>query len=75
MAGEQKKDETPAAFLQALGKSLSEKAGVDADLAAILCEHILREAPAKDAVATAKAAIAKLAANRAAPVKPAPADG
>lgn len=75
MAEEEKKDETPAAFLEALGKSLGAKAGVDGELAAILCQHILKVAPAQEAVAAARTAIAKLAASRAAPAKQAPADG
>lgn len=68
-------EETPAVFLEALGQSLSAKAGADGELTAILCEHILKITPAKEAVAAARTAIAKLAATRAAPAKPDPADG
>lgn len=61
--------ETPDAFLMALGESLKAKAGVDAELAAILTTHILKAAPAPNAVAQAKDAIVKLAAVRANPPK------
>jgi hypothetical protein len=67
--------ETPEVFLKALGDSLKEKEGVDADLAEILRSHILRAVPAQNAVAQAKDAILKLASARANPPKPAVADG
>ena len=66
--------DTPDAFLKALGESLKGKAGVDADLADVLKEHILRSATSQNAVAQAKEAILKLASERAA-AKPEPANG
>lgn len=65
MDGEEEALETPDAFLKALGESLKAKAGVDANLAAILTIHILKAAPAANAVAQTKDAIVKLAAERA----------
>ena len=67
--GEAKSLETPDAFLKALGESLKAKEGVDADLAAILTEHILKVAPSTNAVAQAKDAIVKLAVERTTPPK------
>lgn len=61
--------ETPDAFLKALGESLKTKDGVDTDLAAILTTHILKAAPAANAIAQAKDAIVKLATERANPPK------
>jgi hydroxymethylpyrimidine/phosphomethylpyrimidine kinase len=61
--------ETPDAFLKALGESLRAKEGVDTDLAAILTAHILKGAPAPNAIAQAKDAIVKLASERADPPK------
>lgn len=75
MDGEAKPLETPDAFLKALGENLKTKEGVDADLAAILTTHILKAAPAQTAVAQAKDAIVKLAAERANPPKVEVADG
>lgn len=69
MDGEAKPLETPDAFLKALGESLKAKEGVDADLAGVLTTHILKAAPALNAVAQAKDAILKLAAERANPPK------
>ena len=69
MDDEAKPLETPDAFLSALGESLKAKGDVDADLAAILTEHILKAVPALNAVAQAKDAIVKLAAERANPSK------
>ncbi len=60
----------PDAFLKALGESLKGKEGVDAGLAEILKTHILKVAPAQNAVALAKDAILKLAGDRANPPKP-----
>jgi hypothetical protein len=65
MIDEEKLLETPDAFLAALGNSLKEKDGVDADLAAVLVANILKVAPAQNAVAQAKDAIVKLATARA----------
>ena len=73
MEGETGPAETPEAFLIALGDRLKEKAGVDADLTDILMTHILKAAPAQNAVALAKNAILKLAGERAKP--PEMADG
>ncbi|MDJ0275884.1 hypothetical protein QLH51_03590 [Sphingomonas sp. 2R-10] len=69
MDGEAKPLETPDAFLKALGERLKAKDGVDTDLAAILTTHILKAAPATNAVAQAKDAIVKLASERADPPK------
>ena len=75
MDGEAKPLETPDAFLKALGESLKAKDGVDTDLAAILTTHILKAAPAANAVALAKDAIVKLASERADPPKAEAANG
>ncbi|WP_157089887.1 hypothetical protein [Bosea sp. WAO] len=65
MEGEAAPLETPDAFLKALGQSLKAKEGIDTDLTGILTTHILKAAPAQNAVAQAKDAIVKLAAERA----------
>jgi hypothetical protein len=65
MEGEGASRESPATFLARLGKHLSDKQGVDVGLAEILSIHLLKAAPAQDAVAKAKAAILKLASERA----------
>ena len=57
--------ETPEAFLVSLGDSMKGKEGVDIDLAKILTIHILKVAPAQNAVTQAKDAILKLAGERA----------
>ncbi len=75
MDSEAKPVETPEAFLNALGNSLKEKEGVDVGLADILKTHILKVAPAQNAVAGAKDAVLKLASERANPAKPEVADG
>ena len=67
MEGEDNTIETPEAFLADLGNSLSAKEGVDVCLTDILKTHLLKTDPAEDAVARAKAAIVKLAGERAAP--------
>lgn len=67
--------ETPEVFLKALGDSLKEKEGVDADLADILRMHILKAVSVQNAVAQAKDAILKLACARANTPKSAVADG
>lgn len=67
--------ETPAAFLDALGDGLKGNEAVDVGLADILKRHILKVAPAKDAVALAKDAILKLAGERANPPKSEVANG
>lgn len=75
MVGAEESDESPAAFLATLGKHLSEKDGVDVDLADILRTHLLKVSPTQDAVAEAKAAIVKLAGERANPPKKEEANG
>jgi hypothetical protein len=75
MVGAEESDESPAAFLTALGKHLSEKDGVDVDLVDILRTHLLKVSPTQDAVAQAKAAIIKLAGERANPPKKEEANG
>jgi hypothetical protein len=57
--------ESPAYFLANLGNALREKDNVDVGLVDILAKHLLTAAPAVDAVAKAKDAILKLAAERA----------
>ena len=67
MEGQENPTETPDAFLTGLADRLSAKEDVDADLTNILKLHLLKSAPAQDAVAQAKAAILTLASKRAAP--------
>ena len=67
--------DTPHNFLNALGQSLKTAEGVDAGVANILEAHILKAAPAQNAVAQAKDAILKLAAERSNPAKPEVANG
>ena len=62
--------ESPNDFLANLGKALRDQENVDAGLAEILATHLLTAAPAVDAVAEAKAAILKLASDRANPPLP-----
>jgi len=59
--------ETAAAFLAALGKALTVRQGEDADLAEIVCQHILTAAPAASCVQQALEAITALAEQRASP--------
>ena len=75
MEGEAETAESPEAFLTTLGESLKQREGVDAGLADILKTHILKAAPAQNAVAQAKDAILKLAGERANPPKPELANG
>jgi hypothetical protein len=70
MADEAETVDAPEAFLKVLGEGLEAKEGVDIGLANILKTHILKTAPAQSAVAQAKDAILKLAAERANPPKP-----
>lgn len=70
MESEAKSTASPDAFLKALGESLKGIEDVDAGMADILEAHILKAAPAQNAVAQAKDAILKLAAERANPLKP-----
>lgn len=65
----------PEGFLTTLGESLKQREGVDVVLADILRTHILKAAPAQNAVAQAKDAILKLAGERANPPKPEVANG
>lgn len=67
MEVEEKVPEAPDVFLKVLGEGLQATEGVDADIARILATHILKAAPAPNAVAEAKDAIVKLAAQRANP--------
>lgn len=67
--------ESPADFLVNLSNALREKANVDVGLANILAKHLLIAAPAADAVAKAKDAVLKLAAERANSLKPEASDG
>src|SRR4051812_27404051 len=67
--------ETLPSFFDALGESLKGKEGADTSLADILKTHILKVAPAQNAVAQAKDAILKLAGERTNPPKPQVADG
>lgn len=62
--------DTPDVFLTALGESLKVKEGVDVGMADILRTHILKAAPAQNAVTQAKDAILKLASERANPPEP-----
>jgi hypothetical protein len=73
--GEAEPADTPDAFLKALGESMKGKEGVDVGLADILKTHILKVAPAQNAVAQAKDAILKLAGERTTPPKSEVADG
>lgn len=57
--------ETPGEFLVNLGQALLERDDVDADLAEIISTHLLTAKPTDDAVPKAKAAILKLARDRA----------
>lgn len=65
MNNESELPDTPEVFLVNLGESLQKKEDVDTDLTEILRKHILTASPGKDAVTVAKAAIIKLADNRA----------
>jgi hypothetical protein len=67
--------ETPADFLENLGKALRDKEDVDLGLADILAKHLLTAAPAIDSVARAKDAILELAGARANPPRPETANG
>jgi len=67
--------ESPADFLANLGKALRAKENSDVGLADILAKHLLSAAPAADAVAKARDAILKLAAERANRPKAGASDG
>lgn len=70
MEDKAKTADSPDVFLIALGESLEGKEGVDVGMAGILRTHILKAAPAQNAVTQAKDAILKLASERANPPKP-----
>jgi hypothetical protein len=59
--------DTSDKFLIALGEILKGQEGVDVGMADILRTHILKAAPAQNAVTQAKEAILKLASERANP--------
>lgn len=59
--------EAPEAFLTGLSTALKASDDVDADLAAILADHLLTVTPHANVIINAKAAILALAAKRAAP--------
>lgn len=61
--------ETPEAFLTGVSVALKASDDVDADLAAILSDHLLTVTPHANVIANAKAAILALASKRAAPVE------
>ena len=75
MDDEAKPLDTTDALLNAIGANLISKEGVDADLAAILTTHLIKAAPAANAVAQAKEAIVALATERANPMKVEAANG
>lgn len=70
MEGEAEPADSPEVFLTTLGESLKQRESLDTGLAEILKAHILKAAPAQNAVAQAKDAILKLAAERANTPKP-----
>ncbi|WP_157082118.1 hypothetical protein [Sphingomonas pruni] len=61
--------ETPEAFLTGVAAALKASDDVDAELAAILSDHLLTITPHNNLIANAKAAILALAAERAAPTE------
>mgnify|MGYP001347515653 FL=1 len=61
--------DTPEAFLTGVAAALKASDDVDADLAAILSDHLLTVTPHDNVIANAKAAILLLAAERAAPAE------
>lgn len=61
--------ETPEAFLTGVAAALKASDDVDADLAAILSDHLMTVTPHDNVIANAKAAILTLAAERAAPAE------
>lgn len=64
-----KDTQTPAEFLVQLANALPRQEGADADLSAILRQHVVTDKPGGDCVAKAKAAIVRLAEQRAAPAQ------
>ena len=69
VASEKDLVEPPQAFLNNVSEMLKATHGVDADLAAILSEHLLTVAPHSNVVVNAKAAILALASKRVAPAE------
>lgn len=67
MEVQEEPEDTPDAFLRTLGENLKGKEGADTELGEILKTHILKVAPAQNAVAQAKDAILELASERAKP--------
>lgn len=61
--------EKPETFLSGISAALKASDEVDADLAAILSDHLLTVTPHANVIANAKAAIMALAVNRAAPTE------
>lgn len=61
--------ETPEAFLTGVAAALKASDDVDAELAAILSDHLLTIMPHDNVIANTKAAILTLAAERAAPTE------
>jgi len=61
--------ETPETFLVGVAAALKASEDVDADLAAILSDHLLTVTPHDNVIANAKAAILTLAAARATPAE------
>lgn len=68
-AAEQDLVETPEAFLTGVSSALKASDEVDADLAAILSDHLLTVIPDANVISNARAAILVLAAKRAGPVE------
>lgn len=58
--------DTPEVFLATLSETIKTSEDVDVDLVGILSDHLLTVTPHANAVANAKAAIAAIAAKRAA---------
>ena len=63
--GDAQATDTPEVFLAKLGTALGAQPQADAELATILTAHLIKADPAQNAVASAKDAILKLAAERA----------
>lgn len=61
--------ETPETFLSGISAALNASDEVDAELAAILSDHLLTVTPHPNVIANAKAAILTLAVSRAAPTE------
>lgn len=61
--------ETPEAFLTGVSAALNASDEVDAELAAVLSDHLLTVTPHANVIANTKAAILTLAATRAAPAE------